>query len=161
MRILQLTVSAIVFLVVSGSAFVLIEFWSGGRLKQWDSAPFTGSIGDEFLAIELATLPVILGIVACWGVVRLFRMRSVHNEIADTFKPILTVVSGYGRFVLIVVSGVYLVLGSGWAAFAHFVFAVLAFAAFYRVHRTNERATDDRALRDREEEVDESSHDGS
>jgi hypothetical protein len=158
MRILQLTISAIVFLVVSGLSFFLIETWSGRRLLQWRSAPFTGSVGDECLAIELATLPVILGVLASWGTVTLFRMRSVHSEIDDTFRPILTVVTGYGRFLLIVVSGIYLVLGHGRAAFVHFAIAVLAFAVFYSSHRARERAIEERMRHDREEEEDESSH---
>jgi hypothetical protein len=49
-RILQLTVSAIVFMLVSGLSLFLIESWSGGRLQRWHSAPFTGSVGDECLA---------------------------------------------------------------------------------------------------------------
>ncbi len=151
MRILQLTISAIVFMVVSGVAFFLIETWSGGRLQQWRSDPLTGSLGDECLAIELAAWPVILGVLACWGMVRLFRMRSVHNEIGDTFRPILMVIAGYGRFVLIIVSGIYLVLGFGWAAFIHLVIAVVAFVLFYRTHRARERAIEERMLRGREE----------
>ncbi len=139
-------------MTVSGLSFFLIETWSGGRLHQWRSAPFTGSVGDECLAIELAALPVVLGVLACWGVVRLLRMRSVHNEIDDTFRPILTVLAGYGRFVLILVSGIYLVLGHGWAAIAHFAIAVVAFAVFYRSHLARERAIEERLLREEEEE---------
>jgi hypothetical protein len=157
MRILQLTILAIVFLVVSGLSFFLIEIWSGGRLQQWRSAPFTGTVGDECLAIELATLPVILGVLACSAIVRLFRLRSVHNEISDTLRPILTVATGYGRFLLIIVSGIYLVLGHGWVAFTHLAVAVVAFAVFYGRHRARERAVEEGMLRDREEEEDETS----
>ena len=153
-RILQLTISAIVFMAVSGLSLFLIETWSGGRLQQWCSAPFTGSVGDECLAIELGALPIVLGVLACWGVVRPFRMRSVHNEIDNTFRPILTVLAGYGRFVLVVVSGIYLVLGHGWAGITHFAIAVVAFGVFYSSHRTRERAIQKRLLREQEEEED-------
>ena len=151
-RILQLTTLAIVFLVVSGASFFLIELWSGGRLERWHSAPFTGSVGDESLAIELATLSVVLAVLACWGVVRLFRLCAVHNEVDDTFRPILTVISGYGRFVLIVVAAAYLVMGHGWAAAAHFAIAVLLFALFYRHHRAREQAMHDRLQLEQVEE---------
>lgn len=156
-RISQLTILAIVFTVVSGVGFFLIELWSGGRLERWRSAPFTGSVGDESLAIELATLPVVLAVLACWGVVRLFRLRAVHNEVDDTFRPILTVVSGYGRFVLIVVAGAYLLMGHGQAAAAHFAIAVVMFVLFYRHHRAREQAIHDRLQLEREEEGDGSS----
>ena len=156
-RILQLTTLAIVFLVVSGASFFLIELWSGGRLERWHSAPFTGSVGDESLAIELATLSVVFAVLACWGVVRLFRLCAVHNEVDDTFRPILTVVSGYGRYVLIVVAAIYLVLGHGWAAVTHLIIAVAMFAAFYRSHRAQERAIHERLELEREEDDDESS----
>jgi hypothetical protein len=155
-RISQLTILAIVFMVVSGASYFLIELCSGGRLERWRGAEFTGSIGDESLAIELATLPVVLAVFACWGVVRLFRLRSVHNEIDDTFRPVLTVVAGYGRFVLIVVAGIYLLLGHGWAAAAHLVVAVVMFALFYRHHRARERAIQERLLLEREEQGDDS-----
>jgi hypothetical protein len=158
MRILQLTISAIAFMVVSGLSFLVIETWTGGRLQEWRSAPFTGSVGDECLATELAMLPLVLGILTCWGIVRLFRMRSVHNEIDDTFRPVLAVAAGYGRFALIVVSGTYLVLGHGWAAFTHFGIAVVAFAVFYRVHRARERAVEGRLLAGREEDENENPH---
>jgi hypothetical protein len=153
-RILQLTILAIVFMVVGGVAFFFIELWSGGRLERWRSAPFTGSVGDESLAIELATLPVVLAVLACWGVVRLFRLRAVHNEVDDTFRPILTVISGYGRFVLIVVAAAYLLMGYGWAAAAHFAIAVVMFALFYRHHRVREQAIHDRLQLEQEEEGD-------
>ena len=156
-RILQLTVLAIVFMAVSGMAVFLIEWWSGGRLERWRSAPLSGSVGDESIAIELATIPVVLAVLACWGVVRLFRLRALHNEVDDTFRPILTVVSGYGRFVLIVVAAIYLVLGHGWAAVTHLIIAVVMFAVFYRSHRARERAIHERFELEREEDDDESS----
>ena len=155
-RIFQLTILAIVFMVVSGVTFFLIELWSGGRLERWRSAPFTGSVGDESLAIELATLPVVLAVLACWGVVRLFRLRAVHNEVDDTFRPILTVVSGYGRFLLIVMAAAYLFMGHGWAAALHLAVAVVMFALFYRHHRARERAIHERLQLEQEEEGDNS-----
>jgi hypothetical protein len=158
MRILQLTMSAKVFMVVSGLSFLLVEMWSGGRLQRWRSAPFTGSAGDECRAIELAMLPLVLGVLACWGIVGLFRMRSVHNEIDDTFRPILMVAAGYGRFVLVVVSGIYLVLGHGWAAFTHFAIGVVAFAVDYSGHRARGRAIEERLLAGREEDEVENPH---
>ena len=77
-RITQLTILAIVFMVVGGSAYSLIEWLSGGRLERWRGAQFTGRTGDESLAIELAALPVVLAVLACWGVVMLFRLRAVQ-----------------------------------------------------------------------------------
>jgi hypothetical protein len=156
-RILQLTTLAIVFLVVSGTTVFLIGLWDGGLVERWRRAPFTGSIGDESIAIELATLPVVLAVLACWGVVRLFRLRSVHNEVDDTFRPVLTVVTGYGRFVLIIVAGIYLWLGHGWAAVAHLVIAIVMFALFYRQHRARERAIEQQMLPEREGDDDEDS----
>ena len=77
-RIAQLTILAMVFMVVSGVAVYLIELWSGGRLERWRSAPFTGTVGDEFLAIQLAALPVVLAILACWAVVRIVARFCNH-----------------------------------------------------------------------------------
>jgi hypothetical protein len=151
-RISQLTILAIVFMVVSGASYFLIEMCSGGRLERWRGAEFTGSLGEESLAIELATLPVVLAVLASWGVVRLFRLRSVHNEIDDTFRPVLTIVAGYGRFVLIVAAGIYLLLGHGWAAAAHLVVAIAMFALFHCHHRARERAIQERFLIEREED---------
>ena len=155
-RILQLTISAIVFMVVSGVSFFFIEMWSGGRLQRWHSAPFTGNVGDACIAIELACLPLLLGGLTCWGVVRLFRMRSIHNEIDDTFVPVLTVVAGYGRFLLIIISAIYLILGQGWAAALHLAVAVIAFTLFYRTHRARERPLEPSLESDQEEGEDES-----
>lgn len=145
---------AIVFFVVGGLAEFLIRMWDGGRLKRWSTAPFTGSVGDESIAIELAVLPVVLAVLACWGVVRLFRLRSVRNEVDDTFRPVLTVIAGYGRFVLIVVAAVYLLMGHGWAAAAHLGIAIVLFALFYRHHRAREQAIFDRLQREREKKED-------
>ena len=145
------------FLVVSGAGMLLIRLWDGGLLERWRRAPFSGSISEEFLAIELATLPVVLAVLACWGVVRLFRLRSVHNEVDDTFRPVLMVVAGYGRFVLVVVSVLYLLLGHGWAAAVHLVVAAVMFALFYHHHRAQERAIEERMMLEREEEDDEDS----
>jgi hypothetical protein len=151
-RILQLVVLTIVFFLVSGTTLYLIKQWDGGLLDRWRRAPFTGSIGEESLAIELAALPFVLGLLSCWGVVRLFRLRSVHNEVEDTLKPMLMVAAGYGRFVLIVVAGLYLVLGHGWAAVAHLTAALLAFSFFYLTHRAKEQATKKRLFDEREDE---------
>ncbi len=153
-RILQLATLAVVFIIISATTLFLIRQWDGGLLERWRGAPFTGSVGDESLAIELATLPVLVGVFVCWGVVRLFRLRAVHNEIDDTFKSVLTVIAGYGRFLLIVVAGLYLLLGHGWAAVAHLVVAVVMFAIFYRHHRARERAIEEQMMLEQEGEDD-------
>jgi len=150
-RILQLTILAIVFFVVSGATGFLIRLWDGGLLERWSSAPFTGSIGDESLAIELATLPVVLAVLTCWGVVQLFRLRSVRNEVDATFRPVLTVIAGYGRFVLVVVAAAYLLMGRNWAAAVHLVIAVVLWTLFYRHHRVREQAIYDQLQREQEE----------
>ena len=152
MRIIQLTASAIVFMVVSGTAYLLIETWSGGRIEQFRESHFTHNVGDDCLGIELATLPVVLGLLACWGAVRLFRMKSIHNEIDDTFKPMITVLIGYARFLLIVVSGIYLIMGHSTAALVHLGIAVLAFTYFYRSHRAREPWGDGPVIDEDEEE---------
>jgi hypothetical protein len=150
-RILQLTTLAIVFFVVSGVTVFLIRLWDGGLLERWRHAPFTGSVADESLAIELATLPVVFAVLVCWGVVRLFRLRSVRNEVDDTFRPVLTVIAGYGRFVLIVLAAAYLLMGHGWAAAAHLVIAVALWTLFYLHHRAREQAIYDQLQREQEE----------
>jgi hypothetical protein len=139
-RIAQLTVLAIVFFVVGCVTMLLIHLWDGGLLERWSHAPFTGSVGDESLAVELATLPVVLAVLTCWGVVRLFRLRAVHNEIGDTFRPVLTVVAGYGRFLLVVVGAAYFLMGHGWAAAAHLAISLVLFVLFYRQHRPRGQA---------------------
>jgi|SRR5580704_411150 hypothetical protein len=154
-RILQLTILALIFAVVAGGTMFLIEWWSGGRVQRWMNAPFTGGVGDESLAVELALLPIVLAVLACWGTVRLFRLRSVDNEVEDTFRPVLMIVSGYGRFVLAVVAAYYLVLGHGWAAASHFAIAVFMFIIFYRKHRNRERAATEQLLDDSDSEDDE------
>ncbi|MEY4198770.1 MAG: hypothetical protein RLZZ265_510 [Verrucomicrobiota bacterium] len=151
-RILQLVVLTIVFFLVSGTTMYFIKQWDGGLLDRWRRAPFTGSIGEESIAIELAAMPFVFGVLSCWCVVWLFRLRSVHNEVEDTFKPMLMVAAGYGRFVLIVVAGLYLVLGHGWAAAAHMAGAILAFSFFYLTHQAKEQAMKRHHLNEQEEE---------
>src|SRR5690348_1632032 len=98
-RILQLTILAIVGWTVATVTFLLIRLWDGGIVDRFQKAPFfTGNLTEESIAVELACLPVVLAVLACWGIVRLFRMRSVHNEIDDSFKPILMFYAGYARF---------------------------------------------------------------
>jgi hypothetical protein len=140
-RIFQLTTLAIVGFVVSGATYFLIQLWDGGILHRWQKAPFTGNLTDESIAIELAILPVIFAVLACWGIVRIFRLRLVSNEIEDTFKPVLMFYVGYARFLLIVVAGLYLLMGHGLAAAAHLVVAIVMFALFYRQHATHVRST--------------------
>ena len=134
-RILQLTSLALVFLVTSGVGYFLIEWCSDGRVRRWRNAPFSGSVADESIAIELAALPIVLGVLSCWGLIRLFRFRSVQNEINDTLKPVLEVVAGYGRFVLVGVALVHLLIGHGWAAAAHLVAAAVLFVVFFYQNR--------------------------
>jgi hypothetical protein len=151
-RILQLTVLAIVGLLVLTGSVSLIDLLTGGRLVRLRAEPFSGNVGEQCLLFELATIPPLLAALACWGVVRLFRLRSVHNEVDDTFKPILTVVTGYGRFALIIIAAVYLMLGQGWAAAAHLFIAILLFAEFYLRHRARERSLQSEMLPEEEEE---------
>jgi hypothetical protein len=139
-RILQLTVLAFIALMVSISTLFLIRLWDGGLLERWQTSRFTGNLSDDSIAIELASLPAVLAVFACWGIVRLFRLRSVHNEIEATFRPILIIVTGYARFALIIISIIYLLLGHGRAAAIHLAVSVVLFALFYRRQRAKERA---------------------
>lgn len=79
-------------------------------------------------------------------------MRSVHNEIDDSFKPILGFYTGYARFLLIVIAGFYLLMGHGLAAAAHLVVAIVMFVLFYRRHAKQESVHRHDLLPDEESE---------
>lgn len=143
MRILQLTVLFVLGLAVFCAVTTLIDTISGGILSKWGNSPLKGNVGDDLLAIELVSLSVAVAVLACWSTVRLLGWKSVRNEIGETFKPMLLCIAGYSRFLLVVVSIVYMALGFAWTALAHFVVALALFIFFMVQQRAKERARDE------------------
>ena len=155
-RIFQLTASAIAFLVACGASFALIMFLSGGKYPQKLDFDVPRELSDRVLDLELGLLPVLVGLLAAQGLIRFFGLSAVTNEITDSIKPAIVVFTGYARFVLILISATYIILGSMWSGLAHLILAILAFAHFFRSERAKEAALRPAVLSEDEEEGEDS-----
>ena len=131
----------------------MADAWSDGEAHSSRAALVTSPLRLSWLRF-LWSLPFsrVGEWLCCFG-------SEQSNEIDDTFRPILTVVADYGRFVLIVIAAAYLFMGHGWAAAVHLAVAVVMFALFCRHHRAREQAIHERLQLEQEEEGDDNPKD--
>jgi len=137
---LQLTLLAVIFMIVSGVMVGVVEWVAPGTMARINSFGHTADWLGGLQALEIALLPIVVGLYTCWGVIKVFRLRYVVNEVEDTLGPMRTVLKGYMLFLAPVCGLLHMVMKNRRAGALHIIIWIIGFMTFIRKEETEEDA---------------------
>jgi hypothetical protein len=140
MRILQLTLLAIIFMAISGIMVGVVESVTPGAMARAQAFGDTGDWVGDLQSLEIALLPIVVGLYVCWGSIKVLRLRRVVNEVEDSLRPMQAALKGYMLFLAPVCGLIHMVMRNWKAGALHIVIGIIGFATFIRKEKAKEEA---------------------
>ena len=138
-RILQLVVLALVWLLVAGIAHFALELATDGMIHE-NLHHLVDRPGKEgLLALELASAPMLLGILTCWICIRVFRFKAVAGEVDSTLKPMIEVLRFGGAFGVFALGVAFLLMGAVSISLLHLAVAAPTLCVLFARMRAEQR----------------------